>query len=265
MAAIRSMDCVSKLSDEALESWWREKMDPDNTGYLHVYRLRRYMESAYRERFMLALTMQDSQRVMLSLDGLFLGFYLFLVMLIALAMFTSGNDFGTTFATLASVLLAWSFILGNTLKNCFENLVFLFYVHHFDVGDLVRIGGDLLKVTSISVMASDFVRDDGAFIRIENHILRNSKIVNLTTSENFNERLDIYIGLSDVSSHIFACLDKDIGAFIKKNPKDYTGLSLTIRAMVHPVSDGSNGSNGQYIRTAVFLKYARPNYDGIIN
>ena len=41
--------------------------------------------------------------------------------------------------TVSSVLLGLSFIFGNSIRNVFESVVFLFVVHPFDVGDALLI------------------------------------------------------------------------------------------------------------------------------
>lgn len=42
--------------------------------------------------------------------------------------------------TFSSLLLSMTFIFGNSIKNTYESVIFLFVVHPFDVGDGVYIG-----------------------------------------------------------------------------------------------------------------------------
>ena len=50
------------------------------------------------------------------------------------------------FSTFSATLLAFTFVFGNSLKNMYESMLFLFVVHPFDVGDNIVLNGDLYKV-----------------------------------------------------------------------------------------------------------------------
>lgn len=42
---------------------------------------------------------------------------------------------------LSSQLVVVAFVFGNTCKNVFESIIFLFVIHPFDVGDRCEIDG----------------------------------------------------------------------------------------------------------------------------
>jgi len=64
--------------------------------------------------------------------------------------------------TVSSVLLGLSFIFGNSIRNIFESVVFLFVVHPFDVGDALLVtdpsnakdGAQYSKVRVLNVLFS---------------------------------------------------------------------------------------------------------------
>lgn len=64
--------------------------------------------------------------------------------------------------TVSSVLLGLSFIFGNSIRNIFESVVFLFVVHPFDVGDALLVtdpsnakdGAQYSKVRFLNVLFS---------------------------------------------------------------------------------------------------------------
>ena len=41
---------------------------------------------------------------------------------------------------LSSCMLASAFVFGNSIKTVYEDVIFLFVVHPYDVGDIVTIG-----------------------------------------------------------------------------------------------------------------------------
>ncbi len=45
-------------------------------------------------------------------------------------------------ATITTILLAFVFVFGNSIRNIYEAVIFLFVVHPFDVGDVLLIGAE---------------------------------------------------------------------------------------------------------------------------
>lgn len=52
------------------------------------------------------------------------------------------------------------------LVQVFENAVFLFFTHPFDVGDAIVFEGDRFKVTCISLQYVKLIRMDGAAVNV---------------------------------------------------------------------------------------------------
>ena len=49
---------------------------------------------------------------------------------------------GQVWVTFSSFLLAFAFVFGNSIRNIYEAVIFLFIVHPFDVGDALFVNGD---------------------------------------------------------------------------------------------------------------------------
>lgn len=43
-------------------------------------------------------------------------------------------------------------------RNAFESVLFLFFEHPYDVGDMILVKGELMRVKRISLMYTDLVR-----------------------------------------------------------------------------------------------------------
>jgi small-conductance mechanosensitive channel len=52
--------------------------------------------------------------------------------------------------------VALSFIFGNTIRNLFESMLFLFIQHPYDIGDWVEFDGKSYEVVKISLMNTVF-------------------------------------------------------------------------------------------------------------
>ena len=67
-----------------------------------------------------------------------------------MGIFTAGNrdvpcmqvDLSKAWLTFSSIVLAFAFVFGNSIRNMYEAVIFLFVVHPFDVGDVLLMGAD---------------------------------------------------------------------------------------------------------------------------
>ncbi|XP_074292543.1 mechanosensitive ion channel protein 10-like [Silene latifolia] len=95
---------------------------------------------------------------------------------------------------IASPLLAVTFVFGDTAKNLFQGLIFVYFVHPFDVGDLCRIDEKLLEVKRIGVWNTIFsnVRTVGEQQQIiyPNSVLALKNIINHKTSFDWNDYIE---------------------------------------------------------------------------
>lgn len=49
-------------------------------------------------------------------------------------------DLSKAWLTFSSIVLAFAFVFGNSIRNMYEAVIFLFVVHPFDVGDVLLMG-----------------------------------------------------------------------------------------------------------------------------
>lgn len=90
---------------------------------------------------------------------------------------------------IASPFVAASFIFGDTCKNLFQSIIFVYVLHPFDVGDSCDIHEDhKMEVKSINVWKTTFSKTDDAGNQVEviypNSELANKKIINYKTKLN---------------------------------------------------------------------------------
>jgi small-conductance mechanosensitive channel len=52
-------------------------------------------------------------------------------------------DVNKVWTTVTTIILAFVFVFGNSIRNIYEAVIFLFVVHPFDVGDALLIGADM--------------------------------------------------------------------------------------------------------------------------
>ncbi|OZJ06270.1 hypothetical protein BZG36_00791 [Bifiguratus adelaidae] len=91
---------------------------------------------------------------------------------------------------LGSFVLALTFIFGETAKNTFVSILFLFVD-----SDYVTIDDQLLLVPNMGIMTTIFVRYDGREIHAPNSVLAKKFIQNLRRSGNMGEIIEIQINI----------------------------------------------------------------------
>jgi small-conductance mechanosensitive channel len=78
---------------------------------------------------------------------------------------------------LATIILGFSFVFGNSAQTLFESLIFIFSTHVFDVGDLVLIDDQALEVKEFGLFSTTFRRVDGQEIVAPNSVLASDKLI----------------------------------------------------------------------------------------
>ena len=99
----------------------------------------------FRMRKNLARTLLDTQSVVARV-GNAMSVLLWLVLLFVFVAIFDVQTFRSTWQALSAGLLAFSFVFGNSIRQVWENMVFLFTVHPFDVGDSIKLDGQFVKV-----------------------------------------------------------------------------------------------------------------------
>ena len=56
-------------------------------------------------------------------------------------------DVNKVWLSFSSIFLAFAFVFGNSLRNLYEAIIFLFVIHPFDVGDALFVNGDWCMVS----------------------------------------------------------------------------------------------------------------------
>lgn len=67
-----------------------------------------------------------------------------------------GVNVGTQLTPLWSAFIAASFIFGNSAKDAFESIIFVFVTHPFDTGDRIFIGSENWVVNNVGLSVSTF-------------------------------------------------------------------------------------------------------------
>jgi small-conductance mechanosensitive channel len=106
--------------------------DKDQNGDITFDELRETIKAIYQERKAIGKSLRDSSCVIRTLERILVMIVLIVTVLIGFAIFQSFAL--SSLVPLGSILLAMSFIFGQSARDTFESFVFIFVVHPFDTG-----------------------------------------------------------------------------------------------------------------------------------
>ncbi|EHS63597.1 uncharacterized protein PGTG_20691 [Puccinia graminis f. sp. tritici CRL 75-36-700-3] len=216
-----------KSSDAAIAF---KLFDQDGNGDIDRKEMRNAVVRIYKERRALSKGLKDMSSAVSKLDAVMISAACLLTIFIWFFIF---NPKGTSLqlVPMATMVLGFSFIFGNTAKNLFESMLFIFSIHPYDVGDLVAIDGVHMFVMEFGLFSTTFQRVDGQVVVAPNSVLIARKhILNIRRSGPTWETTNVMVGFN-TPLEILHEFRARLRQYVMDNPREWKG-GLTI-AMEH--------------------------------
>lgn len=176
--------------------------DEDQSGEISREEMRGTLQRIFEERTMLNNSIQDMRTAFRNLDMVLLFLALIIIIFIWLIIFT-GSEGVSNLLPLSTIIVGFSFVFGNSAKNIFESMIFIFSTHPYDVGDLVCIGDTWMFVTAFGMISTEFVTVFNQVMIAPNAELASSKpIFNARRSAAQWEVLTLQVGFDTPVSKI---------------------------------------------------------------
>ncbi|KAF9209355.1 hypothetical protein BGZ59_010158 [Podila verticillata] len=121
----------------------------DGNGDISQQEMKEKILYVYKERKDLHTSLRDLSQAVGKLDIIFLTIVVTVWLLIILSVF--GTVVFQSMLSIGSFLVALSFVLGNSLRTLFENIVSLFITHPYNSGDLCDIDGTFMIVREVGL------------------------------------------------------------------------------------------------------------------
>jgi small-conductance mechanosensitive channel len=192
--------------------------------------LRRAAES----RTALKRTLHDYLAITSKLDAGLTG--LSCVVVAILWGFIFGVDYFEAGVTWLSMIVAFSFCFGDTVKRLFEGLILVFVWQPFGVSDRVFILDDNkvemnLLVSNINLLTTEFIRSDGQLCVISNSIIQQRDVRNASRAL-FNSTVFTVKLREDVDTDVLSRLQSHLEDYrMDKWCADVKSLSVQLRAV----------------------------------
>ncbi|KAL1924302.1 uncharacterized protein VTP21DRAFT_7337 [Calcarisporiella thermophila] len=196
--------------------------DKDGNGDISKKEMRSAVVNIYRDRKAIATALRDLSQCTGKLNVILLVVATSIWLLLVLSSFDIALS---GLLPVWSALLALSFVFGQTAKEWFESVIFVFVTHPFDAGDRIFLNGTHMVVKHIGLLTTLFARWDGTMIYIPNFQLSTQNIENIRRSGHQSEVIKLQIAL-DTPSHKLYTLKDRLNEWIKtEGARDFTAGS----------------------------------------
>ena len=197
-------------------------MDQNNDQHVTMDEVIRSVEQVYNNRTVLAKSLAESQTVVGQVQHIIHGFLWIVLAFATVAIFIPGG-IPKAWTSMSAGLLSFSFIFGNSIREVFENCVFLFFTHPFDLGDKIRWDGETYFVRGITLNYVNLLHSSGSYVNLAAHILKDAAITNVTRSQRVWESIHFD---ADINTSVHQCevaADKVVDA-ISTHPRLFGGM-----------------------------------------
>ena len=202
-----------------------EVLDTDNAGVLRREQIVRRFVEIYERRRDLAKSLASASGVLATLERIILSALYFLLVFVVLGIFE--QNIVEMWFTASSMLLAFVFMFGNSIKQLFESVIFIFVIHPFDVGDAVLIDNERHAVRNIGILTTETVKWNGQVIYYPNASMSAKPLVNLTRMKKFTDEQTWVVDIA-TPSHVFEALPMYFHKWADDHPDDFHEITPRI-------------------------------------
>jgi len=191
--------------------------DADNSNTVDKKEFVHVILSFYNSRKSLSSGIKDLNTSVASIGTLFDIFTVLILIWVILGIFQVPLE--SYIISASSLLLAMAFMITNAANNFFVCIVYLFFSHPYDVGDLIMIKDQTYSVKKINILTTVLVGADGRETMFQNSCLATETIVNLNRSKDFSETISVRVPL-EIGQDKLNLLEESLLEFVKSKPKD---------------------------------------------
>ncbi|XP_050388155.1 mechanosensitive ion channel protein 10-like [Argentina anserina] len=217
-------------------------IDVAGTGRIDRRSLTDWVVKVYNARKGLIHSLTDTKKAVKQLDKLVTSILIVISILVWLLLVEIATTKVLVF--LSSQLVLAAFIFGNTCKNIFEAVVFVFVIHPFHVGDRCLVDGVLLTVEEMNILTTVFSKQNNDKVYYPNSVLSALPISNCKDNSDTGDVVEFSITFTSVEK--IDILKERIKGYIELRPQD-----------LHPKHNiaVNDIENGNMLKMALYFNY----------
>ncbi|XP_028807020.1 mechanosensitive ion channel protein 10-like isoform X2 [Neltuma alba] len=194
------------------------QFEGSETGRIDRKALTKWVVNVYQERKALAHALSDTKTAVKQLNKLVTGLLVILIIILWLLLMEIATTKVLVF--ISSQLVVATFMFGNTCKNIFEAIVFVFVMHPFDVGDRCVVDGVQLLVEEMNILTTVFLKLNNEKVFYPNSVLATKPISNYYRSPDMGDTIEFSIDFMTPLERIGALKEK-IKRYLERNPQHW--------------------------------------------
>ncbi|OIW14951.1 hypothetical protein TanjilG_30670 [Lupinus angustifolius] len=192
------------------------QLEQAEMGQITIKSLTGWVLKVYQERKALAHALSDTKTAVKQLGKLVTG--ILVVVSIIVWLLLMGIATTKVLVFLSSQLVLAAFMFGNTCKNIFEAIIFVFVMHPFDVGDRCVVDGVELLVEEMNILTTVFLKTNNEKVYFPNSALATKPISNYHRSPDMVEIVELSIDFLTPMEKI-GVLKEKIKGYLESNPQ----------------------------------------------
>ena len=197
--------------------------DADGDGSVSRAEFRNAVMGIFSETRNLAKSIMDGDSALDKLDRILISALLLILGFLLLAVFKLPAQ--SILSLGLSAAIALNVFIGDSIKKIFENIIFIFLHHPYDVGDTVVLStaskDDPMMVRKIHLANTVFQRWNGEILLVANNVLYGLQITNFSRSHETWERIEFKLHISKATPESIYSLRKEVFAFLSANTQGF--------------------------------------------
>eukprot|EP00877_Chromochloris_zofingiensis_P004797 jgi/Chrzof1/14318/UNPLg00590.t1 len=224
-SVVVAADFADFFPDEATATAAFAWFDKDGDGGVSASEMVDSVTDIVAERKNMAASLKDTDSIVGSLE-LGLGTLVHFVF-IAFYLLVWDVNVMQGFSTLSATVLALTFVFGESVKSVYDNSLFLFVAHPFDVGDALWLDNSQWRVKKIGLMTTELLKSNGDAVYYPNNRLRSAALTNLTRSSKRSDTVSFLVDMDtcrDLRDQMLEC----INLHVQNNSSEFSGKPFAV-------------------------------------
>ncbi|XP_008452778.2 mechanosensitive ion channel protein 10-like [Cucumis melo] len=224
---LEEKDLLKFMIDEAEVNLLWPHFEVDKTKKIDMKALTNWVVKVYQGRKTLAHALKDTKTAVKQLDNLVAA----LIVIVTAVIWLLLMEIATTkvLVFLLTQFAVAAFMFGNTCKNTFEGLIFVFVMHPFDVGDLCVVDGIQLLVEEMNILTTVFLKLNNEKVYYPNSVLATKPITNYYRSPDMGDTIEFSISFTTPLEKIGIMKEK-IKRYLEDDPQHwYPNHSVVVK------------------------------------